>query len=162
MNDVAIKHHRDAKAESGRLADPASYATGLAHGSGVFQTKLPAVGRALAASGIDDPPGNADLRTSELIADAAGHVGRSPGITCEVTDPSLDLPGPAGQPDVGRGKTTWFTRRPTASAVLPAITGRRSRLSLRRNTPLANLMVSASPSSGRNGGAHPTEGRRRP
>jgi hypothetical protein len=28
---------------------------------------------------------------------------------------------------------------------LPAVTGRRSRLSLRRNTPLANLMVSARP-----------------
>jgi hypothetical protein len=144
VNDVAIRHDRDAKAEPGKLADPASYATGLAHGSGVFQTQLPAVGRALAAWDIDDPPGNADLRTSELMADAAGHVGRSPGITCEVTDPSLDLPGPAGQPDAGRGMTTWFTR-PTASAVLPAVTGRRSRLSLRRNTPLANLMVNAHP-----------------
>ena len=78
MNDVAIKHDRDAKAEPGSLADP-------------------------------------------------------------------DLPGPEGQPDAGRGQTAWFTRRPAASAVLPAVTGRRSRLSLRRNTPLANLMVNARP-----------------
>ena len=43
------------------------------------------------------------------------------------------------------GKTAWFTRRPTASAVCPLSQGRPSRLSLRRYTRLANLMVSVGP-----------------
>ena len=49
MNDVATKHDRDAKAESGKLAGPASYAAGLANSSGVFRAELPAVTEALAA-----------------------------------------------------------------------------------------------------------------
>ncbi len=79
-----------------------------------------AVRRALATWGIDDPAGDAELLASELVANAAEHVGSGPialtlrrhaqpdgqrGITCEVTDTSPDPPRhrQAG-PDEERGR----------------------------------------------------------
>jgi hypothetical protein len=180
---MAVARKRDAKAEAGKLAGPASHAAGLAHSSGVFRPELRAAREALAAWDVDDPSGNADLLASELVADAAEHAGSSPGITCEATDIPLDLPGPAGPTDSGRGrglavvtalattrcaraepggKTAWFTRRPTASAVLPAVTGAPESLSHPRNTPVANLMASAGPAQALSWMRTPAKGPRRP
>jgi anti-sigma regulatory factor (Ser/Thr protein kinase) len=95
---------------------------------GVLRAELPAspasarqarsaVRRALAAWGIDDPSGDAELLASELVANAAEHA-RGPislalrrrarpdgrrGITCEVTDTSPGMPRQAG-PDDDRGR----------------------------------------------------------
>jgi anti-sigma regulatory factor (Ser/Thr protein kinase) len=75
-----------------------------------------AVRRALAAWGLDDPDGDAELLASELVANAAEHAagpvsltlragpgGR--GITCEVTDtsPTQPVQREAG-PDAERGR----------------------------------------------------------
>jgi anti-sigma regulatory factor (Ser/Thr protein kinase) len=105
-----------------------------------------AVRQALAAWGMDRLAGDAELLASELVANAAEHgdgqpislalrrhsgPGGRPGITCEVTDTSPDMPRPADPgPDAERGrglaivtalaqtsgvratragKTTWFT-----------------------------------------------------
>jgi anti-sigma regulatory factor (Ser/Thr protein kinase) len=66
-----------------------------------------AVRQALAAWGMDDPSGNAELLASELVANAAEHTGGQHiglvlrwhtgrdgqrGVTCEVTDTSPSLP----------------------------------------------------------------------
>jgi len=97
---------------------------------GVLRAELPAspasarqarsaVRRALAAWGIGDPSGDAELLASELVANSAEHA-RGPislalrrraqpdgrrGITCEVTDTSPGMPRPrqAG-PDDERGR----------------------------------------------------------
>jgi anti-sigma regulatory factor (Ser/Thr protein kinase) len=148
----AMPGHREAAAEP---AVPAGHAaTGPA--DDVLRAELPAdltsarqaraaVRQALAAWGMNDPSGDAELLASELAANAAEH-GRGPislalrrqaaqdgqpGIACEVTDTSPDLPrqhqaGPeeergrgmaivtalatdVGTRPAGRGKTTWFT-----------------------------------------------------
>ena len=180
---MAVARKRDAKAEAGKLPGPARHAAGLAHGSGLFRAELPAVRKAPAAWGEDGRSGNADLLASELVADAAEHADSSPGITCAATDTRWTCPAPAGQPDAGRGrgmaivtaraiasgaraepggKTAWFTRRPTASAVLPAVTGAPEPLSHPRNTPPANLIVSAGPAQALSGMRTPAQGPRRP
>src|SRR6516162_7176686 len=87
---------------------------------GVLHTDLPpdpaparqaraAVRQALAAWGMDDPSGDAELLASELVANAAEHAGDQHigfelrrhtgrdgqrGVTCEVTDTSPALPRP--------------------------------------------------------------------
>ena len=148
----AMPGHREAAAEP---AVPAGHAaTGPA--DDVLRAELPAdltsarqaraaVRQALAAWGMNDPSGDAELLASELAANAAEH-GRGPislalrrqaaqdgqpGIACEVTDTSPDLPrqhqaGPEeergrgmaivtalatdiGTRPAGPGKTTWFT-----------------------------------------------------
>jgi len=98
--------------------------------SGVLRAELPAdltsarharsaVRRALAAWGIDDPDGDAELLASELVANAAEHASGpiglalrrhaqpdgQRGITCEVADasPGLPVPGQA-RPDDERGR----------------------------------------------------------
>ena len=130
MNDVAVERERDAKAAPGKLADPASYAAGLANSSGVFRAELPAVTEALAARCLR-------------------HCWRT------------------SRP---RQQTARFhPAAAAASALLPAATGaleglsrsRHPRLSRRRHTPLANVMVSAGP-LGRAWNAHPTKGAHRP
>jgi serine/threonine-protein kinase RsbW len=79
-----------------------------------------AVRRALAAWGIDDPDGDAELLASELVANAAEHAPCAPislalrrhaepggraGITCEVTDTSPARPEPRqAKPDEERGR----------------------------------------------------------
>jgi anti-sigma regulatory factor (Ser/Thr protein kinase) len=97
---------------------------------GVLRAQLPAdltsarqartaVRRALAAWGIDDPDGDAELLASELVANAAEHASGpirlalrrhahpdgQRGITCEVTDlsPVLPVPGQA-LPNDERGR----------------------------------------------------------
>jgi hypothetical protein len=105
------------------------------------------------------------------------------GSPAQPPTPRWSCPAPAGQPDAGRGrgmaivtaraiasgaraepggKTAWFTRRPTSSAVLPAVTGALGSLSHPRNTPLANLMVSAGPAQALSGMRAPAKGPRRP
>ena len=79
------------------------------------------VRQALAAWGIDDPSGDAELLASELVANAAEHTGSHQigfvlrrhagqdgqrGVTCEVTDTSLVLPQPcqaSASDERGRG-----------------------------------------------------------
>jgi hypothetical protein len=51
----------------------------------------PAIRQALAAWQMEHLSGNAELRASELVANAAEPGGR-PGITCEVTDSSPTMP----------------------------------------------------------------------
>jgi anti-sigma regulatory factor (Ser/Thr protein kinase) len=99
---------------------------------GVTRTELPAiltsarqaraaVRQVLAAWGMSDPDGDAELLTSELVANASEH-GKGPislalrrhvgqggrtGITCEVTDASPDLPRhcqPGPDAERGRGR----------------------------------------------------------
>lgn len=112
-----------------------------------------AVRQALAAWGMDDPAGDAELLASELVANAAEHGGGNPialalrrhtgpagepGVICEVTDTSPNLPCPrqagpgeergrglaivsalansSGVRPEARGKTSWFTLALTGSA----------------------------------------------
>jgi len=79
-----------------------------------------AVRSALAAWGMDDPSGDAELLASELVANAAEHgdgtpislalhrhaePGRRRGITCEVTDTSPAMPRRMQPgPDAERGR----------------------------------------------------------
>jgi anti-sigma regulatory factor (Ser/Thr protein kinase) len=79
-----------------------------------------AVRSALAAWGMDDPSGDAELLASELVANAAEHTGsqqiglvlrrhaepgRRRGITCEVTDTSPAMPRRRDPgPDAERGR----------------------------------------------------------
>jgi len=79
-----------------------------------------AVRQALAAWGMHDPSGDAELLASELVANAAEHTGSQqigcvlrrhtepgerPGITCEITDTSPALPRrTAPGPDAERGR----------------------------------------------------------
>jgi len=79
-----------------------------------------AVRSALAAWGMDDPSGDAELLASELVANAAEHgdgtpislalhrlaePGRRRGITCEVTDTSPAMPRRMEPgPDAERGR----------------------------------------------------------
>jgi hypothetical protein len=101
-------------------------------GPGVFRADLAAdlaparqaraaVRQALAAWGMGDPSGDAELLASELVANAAEHTGSQRigfvlrwhtgrdgrrGVTCEVTDtsPALPRPGQASASDErGRG-----------------------------------------------------------
>ena len=97
---------------------------------GVFRTELAAdltsaqlarsaVRQALAAWGMDDPSGAAELLASELVANAAEHTGTpiglalrhhpgptgERGITCEVTDTSPAMPRRTDpEPDAERGR----------------------------------------------------------
>ena len=180
---MAVARKRDAKAEAGKLPGPARHAAGLAHGSGLFRAELPAARKAPAAWGEDGRSGNADLLASELVADAAEHADSSPGITCAATDTPLDLPGPGrptrrrARPRHGdrhrprhRQRRTSRARRqdrlvhppPTASAVLPAVTGAPEPLSHPRHNSLANLIVSAGPAQALSGMRTPAKGPRRP
>jgi anti-sigma regulatory factor (Ser/Thr protein kinase) len=79
-----------------------------------------AVRQALAAWGMHDPSGDAELLASELVANAAEHTGsqqigfvlrrhtepgQRPGITCEVTDTSPAIPRRTEpSPDAERGR----------------------------------------------------------
>jgi anti-sigma regulatory factor (Ser/Thr protein kinase)/predicted GIY-YIG superfamily endonuclease len=100
-----------------------------------------AVRRALAAWGIDDPSGDAELLASELAANAAEHAGSGPiglalrrhaqpdgqrGLTCEVTDTSPDLPRPRqARPDEERGRgLAIVTALADASGVRPGHAGK--------------------------------------
>jgi anti-sigma regulatory factor (Ser/Thr protein kinase) len=143
---------REAAAEP---AVPAGHA-GTGPADDVLRAELPAdltsarqaraaVRQALAAWGMNDPSGDAELLASELVANASEHGGGpislalrrqaaqdgKPGIACEVTDTSPDLPGQrqarpgaergrglaivealassAGTRATDTGKTTWFT-----------------------------------------------------
>jgi anti-sigma regulatory factor (Ser/Thr protein kinase) len=100
-----------------------------------------AVRQVLAAWGMDDPSGDAELPASELVANAAEHAGgqpvnlalrrhagpgEQPGITCEVTDTSPRLPQArrAGTEDErGRGLAI-VTALATASGVRAEAAGK--------------------------------------
>jgi hypothetical protein len=148
----------------------------------VFRAQLPAAREALAAWGVDDWSGNADMLATELVADGAGHAGSSPGSSAKSPN-TLDLPGrglPTPTPG-GRGmaivtalatascvrakpggKTAWFTRRPTAWAVLPAVTTGAGPAVTPPLHPPGQLDGQRRPSSGREWDAHPAKGPRRP
>jgi len=120
---------------------------------GVFRADLPAgltsarqarsaVRQALAAWGMDDPSGDAELLASELVANAAEHAGTpvglalrrhtgpagERGITCEVTDTSPSLPQPRqAKPDDERGRGLGIvTALATASGVRTESAGKTS------------------------------------
>ena len=92
----------------------------LATGPAPARQARAAVRQALAAWGMDDPSGDAELLASELVANAAEHgdgapislalrrhtePGGQPGLTCEVTDTSPAMPQPADPgPDAERGR----------------------------------------------------------
>lgn len=129
------EHTRRVIARPGELhhqaATPPPARAGHHRADGTIRAELPAdltsarharsaVRRALAAWGIDDPAGDAELLVSEIVSNAAEHAGgrhiglalsrhREPGgqsgITCEVTDASPIRPRPrqAG-PDEERGR----------------------------------------------------------
>jgi hypothetical protein len=100
-----------------------------------------AIRHALAAWGIDDPCGDAELLASELVANAAEHTPSQQiglvlrrhtqpdgqrGVTCEVTDTSPALPQPrqAGASDErGRGLAI-VAALATASGVRPEAGGK--------------------------------------
>jgi anti-sigma regulatory factor (Ser/Thr protein kinase) len=102
-----------------------------------------AVREALAAWGMDDPSGDAELLASELVANAAEHAGSQHigfvlrrrtepggqrGITCEVTDTSPALPRPrqaSTGDERGRGLAI-VTALATASGVRPEACGKTS------------------------------------
>jgi len=97
---------------AGLAADPAS-----------ARQARTAVRSALAAWGMDDPSGDAELLASELVANAAEHgdgkpislalrrhtePDGQPGVTCEVTDTSPAMPrrmDPGPDAERGRGLT---------------------------------------------------------
>jgi hypothetical protein len=89
--------------------DPGTFRADLATGPASAQRASAAVRQALAAWGLDDPAGDAELLASELVANAAEHTGSQQigfvlrrhtgpgghrGVTCEVTDTSPALPRP--------------------------------------------------------------------
>jgi hypothetical protein len=176
VNDVAVERKRYAKAEPGKLVGPASHAARLAHGSGVFRAELPAVREALAGW-------NVTIRPATPICSPPNSWRTAPDTPAARQGSPAQPPTPAGparpwqsNPDSGRGrgmaivtaratasgvraerggKTAWFIRRPTASAVCPLPRRAPKRLSLRRYTPLASLMVSAGPARAVTGDAHP-------
>jgi len=92
----------------------------LAAGPASARQARMAVRSALAAWGMDDPSGDAELLASELVANAAEHgdgkpislalhrhaePGRRRGITCEVTDTSPAMPRRMEPgPDAERGR----------------------------------------------------------
>jgi hypothetical protein len=91
----------------------------LAAGPASARQARTAVRSALAAWGIDDPSGDAELLASELVANAEhgdgtpislalhrhAEPGRRRGITCEVTDTSPAMPRRrAPGPDAERGR----------------------------------------------------------
>jgi hypothetical protein len=169
--EVAVEREQDAKAAPRTLVGPASHTAGLRHSSGVFRAELPVIRKAPAgwnvtirpAKPICSPPNSWPTPN----APAARQGSPAPQPTSRWSCPAL-----AGQRDAGRGrgmaigtaraiasgaraepggKTAWFTRRPTASADLPAVTEAPESLSHPRNTPLANLMVSAGPAQALSG-----------
>jgi hypothetical protein len=173
---VATEHERDAKAEPGKLARPDSYAAELAHGSGVLRAQLPAVREALAAWNVTIRPATPICSPPNSWPTPQNTPAARQGSPAKPPTPRWTCPATAGQTHVGRGrgmaivtaraiasgaraepsgKTAWFTRRATASAVLPAVTGVPEPLSHPRNTPLANLMVSAGPAQALSGCAPP-------
>ncbi len=92
----------------------------LAAGPASARQARTAVRSALAAWGMDDPSGDAELLASELVANAAEHgdgkpislalrrhtePGGQPGVTCEVTDTSPAMPQRVEPgPDAERGR----------------------------------------------------------
>jgi anti-sigma regulatory factor (Ser/Thr protein kinase) len=125
---------------------------GTGEPGGVFRAELatdPASARqarvsvrqALAAWGIDDPSGDAELLASELVANAAEHTGSHQigfvlrrhtgrdgqrGVTCEVTDSSPALPQPcqaSASEERGRGLAI-VTALAAASGVRPEASGK--------------------------------------
>jgi anti-sigma regulatory factor (Ser/Thr protein kinase) len=108
----------------------------LAAGQASARQARTAVRNALAAWGIDDPSGDAELLASELVANAAEHAGSQQigfvlrrhtepgaprGITCEVTDTSPALPRPRqASPGDERGRgLAIVTALASASGVRP-------------------------------------------
>jgi anti-sigma regulatory factor (Ser/Thr protein kinase) len=105
-----------------------------------------AVRQALAAWGMDDPSGAAELLASELVANAAEHTGTpiglalrhhpgsagERGITCEVIDASPSPPRPRqAKPDDERGRgLAIVTALATASGVRTEPAGKTSWLTV--------------------------------
>src|SRR5215467_12784590 len=102
-----------------------------------------AVRQALAAWGIDDPSGDAELLASELVANAAEHGDGNPislalrrhaepggrsGITCEVTDTSPVMPRRTeSTPDAERGRgLVIVTALASHSGIRPETSGKTS------------------------------------
>jgi anti-sigma regulatory factor (Ser/Thr protein kinase) len=100
-----------------------------------------AVRQALAAWGMDDPSGDAELLASELVANAAEHTGSQQigfmlrrhtgrdgqrGVTCEVTDTSPAMPRRTDPgPDAERGRgLAIVTALASASGVRPETGGK--------------------------------------
>jgi anti-sigma regulatory factor (Ser/Thr protein kinase) len=131
-NEWAREHARPRPREHAMTVSAHTHPAGHQTAGGVIRAELPAgltsarqarsaVRSALAAWGVNDPSGDAELLASELVSNAAGHAGGRPislalrrhaqpdgrrGITCEVTDTSPHLPQPrqAGTEDErGRG-----------------------------------------------------------
>ena len=113
----------------------------LATGPAPARQARAAVRQALAAWGMDDPSGDAELLASELVANAAEHTGshqigfvlrRHTGqdgrraVTCEVTDTSPVLPQPrqaSASDERGRGLAI-VTALAAASGVRPEASGK--------------------------------------
>ncbi len=155
MNGQRVSARPDHREAAAAPAVPAGHA-GTGPADDVLRAELPAdltsarqaraaVREALAAWGMSDPSGDAELLASELVANASEHGGGpvsfalrrqvtqdgQPGIACEVTDTSPDLPrqrqarpgaergrglaivealaSSTGTRATDTGKTTWFT-----------------------------------------------------
>jgi anti-sigma regulatory factor (Ser/Thr protein kinase) len=123
-----------------------------------------AVREALAAWGMDDPSGDAELLVSELVANAAEHAGSQPigfvlrrhtepggqrGITCEITDTSAVLPQPRQAStgnERGRGLAI-VTALASASGIRPEAGGKTTwfTLALRQRQGAARIFRQAEP-----------------
>jgi len=114
----------------------------LATGSASARQARVSVRQALAAWGMDDPSGDAELLFSELVTNTAehtgshqigfvlrGHIGRDGqrGVTCEVTDTSPILPRPrqASDSDERRRDLAIVTALATTSGAGPRRAARR-------------------------------------
>jgi hypothetical protein len=96
----------------------------------------------VAAWGIDDPAGDAELLPSELVANAAEHGDGNPislalrrhaepggrsGITCEVTDTPPAMPAYRTTPDAERGRGLAIVAPlASSSGVRPETSGKTS------------------------------------
>ena len=126
-----------------------------------------AIRQALAAWGMDDPSGDAELLASELVANAAEHTGSQQigfvlrrhtgrdgraGFTCEVTDTSPALPRPRlarASDERGRG-LALVTALAATSGVRAEATGKTTwfTLTLPATCPAARRQPGREPEAG--------------
>jgi hypothetical protein len=174
VNDVTVEREQDAKAELGTLVGPASHTAGLPHSRGVFRAELPAIRKAPAGWNVTIRPAKPICSPPNSWPTPPNTPAARQGSPAQQPTPRWSCPAPAANPTPGvaivtaraiasgaraepGGKTAWFTRRPTASAVLPAVTGAPESLSHPRNTPPRQPDGQRWPSSGPEWDAHPRE-----
>jgi hypothetical protein len=123
VSDVTVERKRYAKAEPGKLADPASYAVGLAHSSGVFCPNCPPSARArplgtrATAGGVRADPDGRPLGSPRRLDSLGRFARRHKGAGAAVTPPSHPPRQREGQRQPNSGRE--WNAHPAKGAHLP-------------------------------------------